>query len=85
MENNKKIDPPWWRDGVIIFIKVSSYIAVPIILASFIGKFLDEKYSSGNLYFYISITVAFMSTIYLIWKELKIYKKKVESQERNIK
>jgi len=82
MENKEKINIPWWRDGVIIFIKVSSYIAIPIILASFIGNFLDKKYNSGSLYFYILIAIAFLSTIYLIWKELKIYKKKIENQEK---
>lgn len=66
---------------MIIFVKVSSYIAVPIILASFLGKFLDEKYNTGNLLFYILIAFAFLTTIYMIWKEMKIYKKKIEKQE----
>ena len=83
--NNQKNNTPWWRDGVIIFIKVSSYIVGPILLASFIGNFLDNKNNTGNLYFYISIAIAFLSTIYLIWKELKIYKKKIENQENKQK
>ncbi len=81
MENNKDLEKPWWRDGMIIFVKVSSYIAVPIILASFLGKFLDKKYNTGNLLFYILIALAFLTTIYMIWKEMKIYKKKIEKQE----
>jgi len=85
MENNKKINEPWWREGVIMFMKVSSYIVGPIFLASFIGNFFDKKNDSGNLYFYISIAVAFLATIYLIWKELKIYKKKIENQENKQK
>ncbi len=83
--DNQKINEPWWREGVIMFIKVSSYIVGPILLASFIGNFLDNKNDTENLYFYISIAIAFLSTIYLIWKELKIYKKKIEIQEKNIK
>jgi uncharacterized membrane protein YfcA len=81
MEDNKKLEKPWWRDGMIIFVKVSSYIAVPIILASFLGKFLDKKYNTANLLFYIFIALAFLSTIYLIWKEMKIYKKKIENDK----
>ena len=85
MENNQKNNAPWWREGVIMFMKVSSYIVGPILLASFIGNFLDKKNNSGNFYFYILIAIAFISTIYLIWKELKIYKKKTEQQENNQK
>ena len=80
MENNIK-NTPWWRDGLIIFTKVSAYIAVPVILASFIGKYLDRKYNTGNLLFLVLIGIAFLSTIYLIWKEMKIYKKKIEKEE----
>ncbi|HLP86253.1 MAG TPA: AtpZ/AtpI family protein [Candidatus Paceibacterota bacterium] len=81
MEDNKNIKKPWWRDGVIIFTKVSAYIAVPVILASFIGKYLDNKYNTGSLIFYVSIAIAFLCTIYMIWKEMKAYKKKVEKEE----
>ena len=84
MNNEEKInkEAPWWRDGVIIFTKVSAYIAVPIIMASYIGKLLDQKYNKNNLFFFIFITIAFISTIYLIWKEMKVYKKRIERQEK---
>lgn len=83
MENEEKttINTPWWREGLIIFTKVSAYIAVPIIIASFIGKYLDQKYNTGNLLFLFLVAIAFLTTIYLIWKEMKIYKKKIEKQE----
>lgn len=81
MKDENQITKPWWRDGVIIFIKVSGYIAFPIILASFLGKFLDKKYNSNPLFFLISIAIAFCLTIFLIWKEMKIYKKKIDRKE----
>lgn len=77
---NKDIEKPWWRDGVLIFTKVSAYIAVPIILASYVGKFLDKKYNTGSFMFFGLLAIAFLSTIYLIWKEMKIYKKKLEKE-----
>ena len=87
MENNKNKNIPWWKDGVIIFSKVTAYIAFPIIIASYIGNFLDKKNNSGNLYFLSLITIAFLSTIFLIWKEMRSYKKKMEKDEieKNIK
>jgi len=78
---NNDIEKPWWRDGVIIFSKVSAYIAVPIILASIIGKSLDKKYNSEPFGFLGLIVIAFISTIYLIWKEMKIYQKKLKNED----
>jgi len=75
-----KIQAPWWRDGIIIFVKVSAYIAVPVILTSYVGKYFDQKNNSGNLYFFIFISIGFLSTIYLIWREMKIYKNKIEEK-----
>jgi len=77
-----KTTTPWWRDGVIVFTKVSAYIAVPVIIASYAGKYLDQKYNNpNNLIFFILVSIAFLSTIYLIWKEMKVYKKKMDKEE----
>ena len=84
MENNERKNP-WWRDGMIVFIKVSGYITFPLIIASYLGKFLDEKYNTGNLVFFILITISFFSTIFLIAREAKIYKKKIEKDEKSEK
>lgn len=86
MNNKEKLNnkAPWWRDGLFIFAKVSAYIAIPVILASYAGKYLDQKYDTGNLIFLCSVGIAFLLTIFLIWRELKIYKKKIEKEE-NIK
>ncbi len=81
----QKIVAPWWKDGLIVFIKVSGYIAVPVIVASYLGKYLDQKYNTGNLIFFILVGVAFLSTIYLIWKDLKNYKKKIDKEEKESK
>jgi heme/copper-type cytochrome/quinol oxidase subunit 4 len=76
--DKKTNNTPWWRDGLIIFAKVSAYIAVPVIFASYLGKYLDQKYNTGNLLFLVLVCLAFISTIYLIWREMKIYKKKID-------
>lgn len=78
-----KNSSPWWRDGVIVFVKVSGYIAFPVIISSFLGKYLDEKYNTGtNTLFLVCVGIGFISTIYLIWTELKIYKKKIDKENK---
>ncbi len=85
MENNEKIIiEPWWKEGVIIFIRVSAYIAVPVILGLYIGRYLDKKYNTEPYLLILSIFIAFISTMYLIWKEMKKYQNKIEKEE-NIK
>lgn len=78
--DDKNIEKPWWRDGILLFTKVSAYIAGPIILASIVGKYLDKKYDTGSLIFFILIGIAFVSTILLIWREMKIYKKTIKKE-----
>lgn len=78
-DNNKK---PWWREGVLLSAKVSAYIAVPVIVTSYLGKFLDKKYSTAPYLFLILTAIAFASTIYLIWKEVKAYQRKINKEER---
>lgn len=82
---DNKIIKPWWRDGVIIFSKVSAYIAIPVIIASYIGKYLDKKYGTDPIIFLISVATAFILTIYLIWREMKIFQKKIAIEEKNDK
>ena len=79
--NNNQIEKPWWREGVLLSAKVSAYIAVPIIIASFIGKYLDKKYNTDPYIFFITIGLAFLLTIFMIWREVKKYKKSLENEE----
>lgn len=81
-ENKDKIEKPWWRDGLIVFFKVSAYIAFPIIIASFVGKSLDKKYNSDPFIFLTLIAVAFITTTFLIVKEAKTFKDKIEKEEK---
>lgn len=81
MNNNKNDIKPWWRDGVIVFGKVTSYIAIPVITASYIGKYLDLKYNSGNKLFLISVAISFLLTTYLIVNEARIYNKKNQNKK----
>jgi F0F1-type ATP synthase assembly protein I len=80
MNNDGK--KPWWRDGVIVFTKVSAYIAIPVIAASYIGKYLDKKYDTDPFIFLVLVAISFIFTIYLIWKEMKKFQKKIAIEEK---
>lgn len=42
-----------------LFTKLSSWIVIPVLIAIFIGKWLDEKYNTEPWLFLISVGIAF--------------------------
>lgn len=77
---NNKNKNNWWAPGLIIFTKISSFIAIPIIIALFVGKYFDKKYNTEPYIYIICILLAFLSSIFLIWKNSKDYAKILEDK-----
>ncbi|OGY91449.1 MAG: hypothetical protein A3B31_02060 [Candidatus Komeilibacteria bacterium RIFCSPLOWO2_01_FULL_53_11] len=52
-ENVQRREPdgPWWKPAVAIFGEVTGWIVVPIIGALYLGRYLDERNGTTNLYF----------------------------------
>lgn len=83
MDNkNKDI---WWKPGLIIFTKVSASIAIPIVLALFIGKYLDKKYNSEPWIFLGLTFIAFLASLFYIWKNVVSYMNNLEKEEKKKK
>lgn len=53
-------DKELWRLGLTAFAQMSGAIAMPVLIALFVGRFLDQKYQSGHLYFFTLTLVAFI-------------------------
>lgn len=58
-EKNKK-SIPWWQPGIMLFMKLSGWIGGPIIVAVFVGKFLDRKYGTEPWLFLGTVGVSFV-------------------------
>ncbi len=82
MKNNEQNNELWWKPAIIVFASVSAWIAVPIIAALYLGKYLDKKYASQPKFFLILIAVAFLITIFGI---IRILKKQIGKMKDNIK
>jgi len=78
MKNNKHNIELWWKPATMVFVSVSAWIAIPIIAALYLGKYLDYKYNSQPKFFLVLIIVAFLVTIFGIMKILKKYIKKMK-------
>jgi F0F1-type ATP synthase assembly protein I len=75
-EINKK--GPWWKEGVAMFLRISIWVAGPIIVALFVGKYFDKKYDSSPWIFLGLTVIAFIVSLVAIWKILQEYIKKIE-------
>jgi F0F1-type ATP synthase assembly protein I len=78
--DNKNI--AWWKPGLVIFSKVSASVAIPIVLALFIGKYLDKKYNSEPWIFLGLTAIAFIISIFSIWRNVKKYIDDLEKKEK---
>ncbi len=80
-------DKELWRLGLQAFAQMSGAIAFPVLIALFVGRFLDQKYQTGHLYFFILTLVAFIVSCVSIGvlgvKYLNQINKQVINKEEN--
>ncbi len=75
-ENNKKTSK--WMIGTILFMKVSVWIVGPILIALFVGKYMDAKYNTEPWIFIWAMVIAFITSMIAITKVALKYIKKVD-------
>jgi F0F1-type ATP synthase assembly protein I len=76
--NNKS---PWWREGLISFMRVSACIAIPIIIAFYLGKYLDDKYNTKPWIFLGLTFIAFIVSLISIYINMMKYIKEIEKKD----
>ncbi|NQT49293.1 AtpZ/AtpI family protein [Candidatus Kuenenbacteria bacterium] len=86
MPGQIKQDKLWWKPAIELFAQVSCWIVFPIIIGLYLGRWLDEKYSSEPLYLIVCLGVAFLITnVGLIVQTLKTAKKMDKTEKENKK
>ena len=84
MQENKNKNSIWWKPAVEIFSEISTWIAVPIILALIAGKALDNHYGTKPWMLLILAGVGFLISSFGIVRTVKRYMKKItEEIEKN--
>jgi len=81
-ETQAKKSVGWWEPAVEIFTQVSAWIAGPIIIALFLGKWLDQKYQTEPWLFLLCIGLAFAASSFGIVRITLNYIKKIEEESR---
>lgn len=68
----------WWRPAVQIFSEISTWIAVPIVLALVAGRYLDTRYGTKPMMLLLLAGLGFLISSYGIIRTVKIYTKKLK-------
>ena len=81
---------PWWQPSLVLFGKLSGWIAGPVILAVFLGKWLDRKFDTEPWLFLLSVGAAFMLSSFGIVRDAmremeKIKKSAIKKREEDKK
>lgn len=77
-EDNLNPNGPWWKPGMQIFSEISTWIAVPIVLALILGKYLDTRYDTKPTILLISVGLAFLISAYGIVKSVRNFMNKLK-------
>lgn len=75
----------WWQPALTMFIKLSGWIGFPIIIALFLGKWLDKKYNSAPWLLLACIGAAFVISMVGLVKETVSEYKKIDRLGKNEK
>ncbi len=80
-EGEKKDSGIWWHEPMLVFSKVSGWIVGPILLALFVGKYLDRKWGTEPWAFVATTGIAFLLSCYGIIREIQKYSKDQELKQ----
>lgn len=83
----QKKNAAWWQPSLVLFAKFSGWIAAPVIIAAFLGRWLDKKYGTEPLLFLITVGFAFLISMFGLVKTVKEEYEKIEKDniEKNNK
>ncbi len=68
----------WWRLILIFYARMTSWIIFPALLA-----YVMEKYVFVPVNFLILVVIAFMISLYGIWREIKKYQNTLSKETPN--
>jgi F0F1-type ATP synthase assembly protein I len=72
----------WWQPAIRIFLKMSGWVAGPVIISLMLGKYLDKRYNTEPWFFLGLTGIAFFVSIFGIMRLLIIYIKEIERNDK---
>lgn len=83
--NDNPNKAPWWQPGLVLFTRLSGWIAGPVLLGVFIGKWLDRRYDTEPWLFLVTVGIAFFISMFGIVRDSLREMKRIEEEEKKKK
>ncbi|MEI6580581.1 MAG: hypothetical protein WCO07_00195 [bacterium] len=80
--NNSNKNWALWKPVVVFYVKTTSWIIIPLILAVFLGKYVSESIGSQFIFF-ICLMIGFGITCFGIYREINQYKKDLKIKKND--
>lgn len=74
-------EAPWWQPSLILFYRLSGWIAGPVVIAVFLGRYLDRKYGTEPWLFLATVGAAFVISSIGIVKDSVREMKRIADKE----
>ena len=84
-EDTDSARAPWWQPGLMFFGSITGWIIAPLLISLFLGSWLDKKFNSDPWLSIILLVLAFVVSFVSIYKETKLYIKKLEKKVQDEK
>lgn len=68
---------------MILFTKLSGWIAGPVLIGVFVGKWLDKKYGTEPWLFLLTVGIAFFLSMFGIVRDSLKEMKRIEKEEKD--
>ena len=75
----------WWQPAMVLFLRMSVCIVVPVVAAIFAGKWFDNKYDTEPWGLLGILGLSFLSSMFIIVKIVLQEYKNIEKEEDIIK
>mgnify|MGYP003457137318 CR=1 FL=1 len=71
------------RTALMLFAKISGWIAFPVLMALLVGRWLDERFETTNIFFLGLTAIAFIVSLVGMVRESKKAMAKIETDFKN--
>lgn len=84
MDKNSDTNSPWWQPHLVLFFELSGWIAIPVLIGVYAGRWLDGRYDTEPWLFLISVGVAFIiSMVGIVTKTVKLMDKITKENKKD--
>lgn len=80
---DNKLTEAWWKPALALFLRLSSWVAAPVLLGTFLGKYLDKRLDSEPLMLIAVVSFSFLISMYGLIKETTKEYRKISKTERD--